>query len=187
MEYQIFEIVKELAMSIGANFIYDVNSNIVKLLLHQESNLTKWLIFLHPTEKDIELIKSNSHIKRIISIFFEKIENEIFEEKLFFGEKITYCVIQNQRQSYSNDLHFIKLFSDMSLSVIIYLFNISKKEQIDLVDQYLKDNNAQEQYSCENYCIGLSLIEVFSTGNPVPTEFGKQFLDFIGEEYQKIC
>ena len=51
----------------------------LKLLPHQESNLTKWLKFWKPTDEDLEIIRSDEKIQRVVSILFEKVENEIFE------------------------------------------------------------------------------------------------------------
>ena len=42
MDPEVITFLFNLATSIGASFIYDISKNLVKLLPHQESNLTKW-------------------------------------------------------------------------------------------------------------------------------------------------
>ena len=186
MDGQIVSVLGSLAASITANLIWDVCKNIVKLLPHQESNLAKWLKSWNPTENDFEIIKNDKTIQRIVSILFEKAENEIFEEKLANWGKIADAVVRNKKQDYSNDLYFVKLFSDMPLSVISYLLEIYKTGESEMVGQYPRDNkDLHERYFCENYCVCLSLTECF-TGKPKLTEFGKKFIDFIGTEYQSI-
>lgn len=81
-------------------------------------------------------------------------------------------------------MYFIKLFSDMPLSVIYYLLEVGKNGEYEMVGQYPKDNpGLQEKYFCENYCVCLSLTECF-TGKHRLTDFGKKFLNFIGDSYQ---
>ncbi|MBD5408321.1 MAG: hypothetical protein HDR54_02845 [Treponema sp.] len=186
MDEQIITLLGNLAISIGANVIYDLSKKIVKLLPHQESNLTVWLKSWNPSEEDIEIIKKDKKIQRIVSILFEKAENELFEEKLSSWGKITDNVIRNKKVKYNNDIYFIKLFSDMPLSVVDYLLTMSKNNALSLVGQYPSeyDLEAQEKYFCKNYCVCYSLTEVFS-GNARLTVMGRQFLDFIGDNYQK--
>ena len=88
MDEQIMALLGNLAVSIGANVIYDLSKKIVKLLPHQESNLTVWLMSWHPTEEDIEIIKNDKEIQRIVSILFEKAENELFEENYLLGSNL---------------------------------------------------------------------------------------------------
>ena len=186
MEEWVLNVLGNLAVSISANIICDVSKKIVKLLPHQESNLTKWLASWNPTEKDLEIIRNDKSIQRIVSILFEKAENEIFEEKLVNWGKIADAVVRNKEQDYSYDLYFIKLFSDMPLSVISYLLEIYKTGESGIIGQYPKDNpKLQEKYFCENYCVCRSLTECF-TGKHKLTEFGKKFIDFIGDAYQSI-
>ena len=186
MDEQIIALLGDLAISIGANVIYDLSKKVIKLLPHQESNLTVWLKSWNPSEEDIEIIKKDKKIQRIVSILFEKAENELFEEKLSSWGKITDNVIRNKKVKYNNDIYFIKLFSDMPLSVVDYLLTMSKNNALSLVGQYPSeyDLEAQEKYFCENYCVCYSLTEVFS-GNARLTVMGRQFLDFIGDNYQK--
>ena len=96
-------------------------------------------------------------------------------------------MIRNKKANYSNDMYFIRLFSDMLLSVVDYLLTMSKNNTLSLVGQYPSeyDLETQEKYFCENYCVCYSLTEVFS-GNARLTVMGRHFLDFIGDNYQKI-
>ena len=128
LEEEIRLIIQNLGISIGANLLYDIGKKIVKLLPHQESNLTKWIQYWQPKDEDLDVIKNNDSIKRVVSILFEKAENEIFEEKLSTWGKITDSVIRNIKPDISYDLYFIKVFSDMPLSVIYYLLNIYKTD-----------------------------------------------------------
>lgn len=185
MNEVIMAVLGNLTTSIGANVIYDISKKLVKLLPHQESNLTTWLNTWKPSDKDLEIIKNDRNIQRIISILFEKVQNEIFEEKLSTWGKISDSVIRNKKQDYSYELYYIKLFSDMPLSVISYLFEIYNIGEAEMIGQYPKeDSELQDKYFCENYCVCLSLIECFS-GKHRLTDFGKQFIDFIGDYYQK--
>ena len=175
-----------LATSISASFIYDISKKVVKLLPHQESNLTKWKEFWNPSPEDLELIKNDKDIQRIVSILFEKAENEIFEEKLANWGKITDNVVRNKKTDNSHDLYFIKLFSDMPLSVLYYLLNLYKKGEAEVINGYpVNDSEKQEEYFCSNYCVCLSLTECYS-GKFKLTDLGKSFIDFIGDKYQSI-
>lgn len=186
MEEEIRLIIQNLGISIGANLLYDIGKTIVKLLPHQESNLTKWIQYWQPKDEDLDVIKNNDSIKRVVSILFEKAENEIFEEKLSTWGKITDSVIRNIKPDISYDLYFIKVFSDMPLSVIYYLLNIYKTGEAEVISGYpVNDNKKQEDYFCSNYCTCLSLTECFS-GKHKLTEFGKQFINFIGNSFQSI-
>ena len=57
MDEQIITLLGNLAISIGANVIYDLSKKVVKLLPPQESNLTVWLKSWNSSEEDIEIIK----------------------------------------------------------------------------------------------------------------------------------
>lgn len=186
MEEEIITILGNLAISISANIICDISKKLVKLLPHQESNLTKWIKNRNPTSEDLEQIKNNKEIQRIVSILFEKAENEIYEEKLAGWGKITDDVVRNKKPDNSYDLYFIKLFSDMPLSVIYYLLNLYKTGDAEVISGYPEnDLEKQNEYFCSNYCVCLSLTECFS-GKHKLTDFGKRFIDFIGDSYQAM-
>lgn len=191
MNNSIIEVLKNIGISITANVIFDVGKNIVRLLPHQEKNLSKWLEEWNPSEKDLESIKMNPNLQRIVSIIFEKVENEIYQQKLSSWGKITDCVIRDK--AFLNAemveaelrLYFIKLFSDMPISVIDYLLNIRQKGSLPMVGSYPEENPEKDlAYFNDNYCVCLSLTEVFSGGVKL-TRRGEQFLNFIGDEYQK--
>ncbi len=186
MDEEVIAFLYNLSISIGANFIYDISKRIVKLLPHQESNLNKWLNSWKPNNKDLDIIQNNQEIQRVVSILFEKVENEIYEEKLASWGKITDCVVRNKKPDFSMDLFFIKLFSEMPLSVIYYLARIYTHGEVDVISGYPEANSEmQEEYFCANYCVCLSLTECFS-GKHKLTELGKQFIDYIGDSYQSL-
>lgn len=54
MEEEIRLIIQNLGISIGANLLYDIGKKIVKLLPHQESNLTKWIQYWQPKDEDLD-------------------------------------------------------------------------------------------------------------------------------------
>ncbi len=186
MEQEVITFLLNLATSIGANFIYDISKKIVKLLPHQEANLTQWKKYWNPSAEDLELIKKDKDIQRIVSILFEKVENEIFEEKLEKWGKITDDVVRNNKSHDSYDLYFIKIFSDMPLSVLYYLLNLYKSGESEVINGYPEnDIEKQEEYFCSNYCACLSLTECYSGKHKI-TDMGKRFIDFIGDKYQSI-
>lgn len=191
MNQEIIEILSSIGISMAANVVYDITKNIVRLLPHQEKNLNTWFAKWHPSNEDFELIKNNKDIQRIVSIIFEKVENEIFEEKLSHWGKITDCVIREKTgMTLDNaekelELYFIKLFSDMPISTIEYLLKIQREGGLPMVGTYPVFNPENDlTYFNENYCVCLSLTEVFS-GSVKLTRRGEQFIDFIGTEYQK--
>lgn len=121
------------------------------------------------------------NIKRTVSILYEKAQNEVFYEKLNYWGRITDSVVRNKQESYLKDLFFIKLFSDMPISVLHYLFEINKNGESDLVREYLRDN---AKYFYDNYLVCLSLTEIYK-GKVKLTELRKKIIDFIGDTYQK--
>lgn len=175
--------ITSIVLSIGANFLYDSGKNIVKLLPHQNKNLINWLNSWNPSQKDLEIIKTNENIQRIVSILFEKVQNEVFEEKLSTWGIITDSILRNIKHNYSYELYFIKLFSDMPIPVISYLVEFLKTKEVDVIGVYPESEELQEKYFCENYCNCLSLIECFS-GKFRLTSLGIHFLNFIGDKYQ---
>lgn len=130
------DLILDLGKSIGANFIYDVAKGLIKLLPHQEKNLSNWLNKWNPKKEDIEIIAHDENSKRMYSILFEKVQNELFEEKLSGWGCIADNVLHSKETELNYDLFFIKLFSELDLSVLHYLLWIKSKKQVTSKEIY---------------------------------------------------
>ena len=69
-------------MPLSANIATDMAKFVKATLLpHQMTNLSTWFSEWQSKALDIEDIKNNENLRRMFSVMFEKVQNEIFDEK----------------------------------------------------------------------------------------------------------
>lgn len=186
------DLIVNFLVSLSANCATDMlKYTKATLLPHQMINLSTWFSVWQPTVQDIEDIKSNEKLCRMFSVMFEKVQNEIFEEKLPKWGNIANNVVMGKYSSFETEKRFIKLFVELDMTEIEYLLKLKSKGGLTTKEFYPQGFPAEKDTESErNACLQVSAVGkglAIGTANGVAlTGLGERFLDFISTRYGSI-
>lgn len=187
------EVITSFLVSLSANHVTDmVRYAKATLLPHQMMNLSTWFSVWQPTTQDIEDIKNNEKLSRMFSMMFEKVQNEIFEEKLQKWGCIASNVVMGQHSDYAKEKRFIKLFVELDMDEIDFLMNLKLKGELTTDELYPEGlPTTYDSVSERNCCLQVGLVAkslARGTNKGVAlTGMGERFLDFINTRYCKVA
>lgn len=187
------EVITSFLVSLSANHVTDmVRYAKATLLPHQMMNLSTWFSVWQPTTQDIEDIKNNEKLSRMFSMMFEKVQNEIFEEKLQKWGCIASNVVMGQHSDFAKEKRFIKLFVELDMDEIDFLMNLKLKGELTTDELYPEGlPTTYDSVSERNCCLQVGLIAkslARGTNKGVAlTGMGERFLDFINTRYCKVA
>lgn len=187
------EMITSFLISVLANGFTDmVKYTKAMLLPHQMKNLSAWFSIWQPTSQDIEDIKNNEKLCRMFSVMFEKVQNEIFEEKLDKWGCIASNVVIGKRSDFAKEKRFIKLFVELDTDEIDFLMNLKLKGELTTDELYPEGlPTTYDSVSERNCCLQVGLIAkglAKGTNKGIAlTGMGERFLDFINTRYCKVA
>ena len=187
------EVITSFLVSLSANHVTDmVRYAKATLLPHQMMNLSTWFSVWQPTTQDIEDIKNNEKLSRMFSMMFEKVQNEIFEEKLQKWGCIASNVVMGLHSDYAKEKRFIKLFVELDMDEIDFLMNLKLKGELTTDELYPEGlPTTYDSVSERNCCLQVGLIAkglAKGTNKGISlTGMGERFLDFINTRYCKVA
>lgn len=186
------EVITSFLVSLSANHVTDmVRYAKATLLPHQMMNLSTWFSVWQPTIQDIEDIKNNEQLCRMFSVMFEKVQNEIFEEKLQKWGCIASNVVMGQYSDFAFEKRFVKLFVELDLEEIEFLLKLKAKGEWTTDQLYPEGLCAPQNTMSERNCslqvalIAKRLVKGTNKGIAL-TGMGEQFLDFINKRYGEV-
>lgn len=186
------EVITSFLVSLSANHVTDmVRYAKATLLPHQMMNLSTWFSVWQPTTQDIEDIKNNEKLSRMFSMMFEKVQNEIFEEKLQKWGCIASNVVMGQHSDFAFEKRFVKLFVELDLEEIEFLLKLKAKGEWTTDQLYPEGLCAPQNTMSERNCslqvalIAKRLVKGTNKGIAL-TGMGEQFLDFINKRYGEV-
>ena len=186
------EVIAGFLVSLSANHVTDMVRYVKSTLLpHQMTNLSTWFCVWQPTTQDIEDIKNNEKLCRMFSMMFEKVQNEIFEEKLDKWGCIASNVVMGKKSNYEAEKVFVKLFVELDLEEIEFLLELKTKGEWTTDELYPQGLCAPQNSISERNCslqvalIAKRLVKGTNKGIAL-TGMGEQFLDFINTRYGNI-
>ena len=186
------EVIAGFLVSLSANHVTDMVRYVKSTLLpHQMTNLSTWFCVWQPTAQDIENIKKNEKLCRMFSMMFEKVQNEIFEEKLDRWGCIVSNVIMGMHSDFAIEKRFIKLFVELDLEEIEFLLRLKAKGELTADELYPQGLYAPQNSVSERNCsmqvalIAKRLAKGTNKGLSL-TGMGEQFLDFISTRYSEV-
>lgn len=163
----------------------------VSLFYHQKKNIVNWLKSQKITESDLKEIIDDEQIRHVFSSILKNVSDEIFEEKIKGWGKITDSVIRNKDIELNKKCYFINCYVSLDVISIEYLLKIKMHGGLSSNDIYGADGyppKSNTQY--EKNFIGqmntvIKGLVAANTQGIILTDLGKEFLDFIGDEFQK--
>ena len=183
------EMISNFLISVAANQTTDMVRYVKAMLLpHQMTNLSTWFSVWQPTTQDIEDIKNNEKLCRMFSIMFEKVQNEIFEEKLDKWGCIASNVVMGKHSDFATEKRFIKLFVELDMDEIEFLMKLKLKGELTADELYpegfqtKKNSNSERNCSFQVGLIAKGLAKGTDKGITL-TGLGERFLDFINTRY----
>ena len=186
------EVIAGFLVSLSANHVTDMVRYVKSTLLpHQMTNLSTWFCVWQPTTQDIEDIKNNEKLCRMFSMMFEKVQNEIFEEKLDKWGCIASNIVMGKKSNYEAEKVFVKLFVELDLEEIEFLLELKTKGEWTTDELYPQGLCAPQNSISERNCslqvalIAKRLVKGTNKGIAL-TGMGEQFLDFINTRYGNI-
>ena len=186
------EVIAGFLVSLSANHVTDMVRYVKSTLLpHQMTNLSTWFCVWQPTTQDIEDIKNNEKLCRMFSMMFEKVQNEIFEEKLDKWGCIASNIVMGKKSNYEAEKVFVKLFVELDLEEIEFLLELKTKGEWTTDELYPQGLCAPQNSISERNCslqvalIAKRLVKGTNKGIAL-TGMGEQFLDFINTCYGNI-
>ncbi|SHL90589.1 hypothetical protein SAMN05720470_1259 [Fibrobacter sp. UWOV1] len=186
------EIIAGFLVSLSANGVTDMVRYVKATLLpHQMTNLSTWFSVWQPTIQDVEDIKKNEKLCRVFSVMFEKVQNEIFEEKLDKWGCIASNVVMGKHSKFETEKRFIKLFDELDLEEIEFLLKLKAKGEWTTDQLYPEGLCAPQNTMSERNCslqvalIAKRLVKGTNKGIAL-TGMGEQFLDFVNTRYGKV-
>jgi len=186
------DMIANFLVSLSANFATDMVKFVKATLLpHQMTNLSTWFSEWQPTAQDIENIKNNEKLCRMFSVMFEKVQNEIFDEKLRKWGCIASNVVMGRHSDFAEEKRFIKLFVELDMDDIEYLLKLKSKGGLKRTELYPQGFPAEKDTESErNACLQVNAAGkglAIGTANGVAlTGLGERFLDFISTRYCDI-
>lgn len=186
------DLIVNFLVSLSANYATDMLRYAKSTLLpHQMTNLSTWFSVWQPTTQDIEDIKNNEKLCRMFSVMFEKVQNEIFEEKLQKWGCIASNVVMGQHSDFVVEKRFIKLFVELDLEEIEFLLKLKSKGGLTIIEFYPQGFPAEKDSESErNACLQVNAVGkglAIGTAKGVAlTGLGERFLDFISNRYCDI-
>lgn len=180
-------VITSFLTSIAANISCDLVKFVKKSLLpHQMKNLTLWFQAWNPSLDDLEKIKANESLVRTFSVLFEKVQNEVFEEKIAQWGNIASNIFMMNKVDYGQEMHFVHIFMNMDLAVLAFLFDIKRRSFIEYNEIFPKDFPKKRNETIEaNYykhmnalTLGLAIMidQKFEL-----TSIGNAYLEFVSE------
>ena len=183
------EMITNFLVSLSANHVTDMLRYAKATLLpHQMINLSTWFSVWQPTAEDIEDIKNNEQLCRMFSVMFEKVQNEIFEEKLDKWGCIASNVVMGKHSDFAAEKRFIKLFVELDMAEIEFLMKLKLKGELTTDELYpeglptAKDSDSERNCCLQVGLIAKGLAKGTNKGIALSGQ-GERFLDFINTRY----
>lgn len=186
------EMITNFLVSLSANHVTDMLRYAKATLLpHQMINLSTWFSVWQPTAEDIEDIKNNEQLCRMFSVMFEKVQNEIFEEKLDKWGCIASNVVMGQHSNFATEKRFIKLFVELDVDEIEYLLKLKSKGSLSSTELYPQGfpapkNTESERNGCLQVGAAAKGLAIGTTNGVILTGLGERFLEFISTRYCNV-
>ena len=149
------DMIANFLVSLSANFATDMVKFVKATLLpHQMTNLSTWFCVWQPTEQEVEDIKNKENLRRMFSVMFEKVQNEIFDEKLQKWGYIASNVVMGRHSDFAEEKRFIKLFVELDMDDIEYLLKLKSKGGLKMTELYPQGFPAKKDTESErNACL----------------------------------
>ncbi len=183
------ELITNFLISVSANKFTDMAKYVEsRLLPHQMENLSIWFSVWQPSSQDIEDIKNNEKLCRLFCVMFEKVQNEIFEEKLNKWGCIANNVVMKKNSDFATEKRFIKLFVELDMDEIEYLLKIKVKGSITSSELYPQGfpppkNTESERNGCLQVGAAAKGLAIGTSNGVALTGFGERFIEFISTRY----
>jgi hypothetical protein len=186
------EILKYVALTGAGGIIGNrLDSWFVSLFYHQRKNIVDWLDDWSPKLEDLDVLSQDEKLRHIFSVILSSVSNEIFKEKLKGWGKIADSVIRNKELSFDKKRYFMSCYSRFDSLTIQYLLKLYQKP-ISPEDLYGKEGyppKGNTEYE-KNFIGQLNSVTcgfaVVANNGIGLSDLGKEFINFIGTEFQKI-
>lgn len=159
------------------------------LFFYQQQRLQNWISYWEPNKNDLLIINSDERVKELFSKITKEVSDELFADKIIMWANITDTVIRNKEYDFDKKLYYTNLLIKLEPFVIHYMATLYVKNGLSYNIVFPNRKFPRlgykhfNYYLSQNICkdLAFTLIYMHDDDSIIRlTEFGKDFIDFVG-------